>query len=192
MTAVAKLATRMSVHEFLGWEPRDGLRYELVDGQPRAMAPASTVHGYLQSELGRLIGNHLREHRPGCHVITNPGVVPNLPSAHNFRIPDLGVTCAPVTPGQASMPDPVLLVEILSPSNQSDSWSNVWAYTSISSLQEILVLDSTSMSAGILQRTPEGAWPKEPAPLSDGRLMLSSIGFGVSLAALYGPIGIVA
>jgi len=124
MTAVAKLATRMSVHEFLGWEPRDGLRYELVDGQPRAMAPASTVHGYLQSELGRLIGNHLREHRPGCHVITNPGVVPNLLSAHNFRIPDLGVTCAPVTPGQASMPDPVLLVEILSPSNQADSWSN--------------------------------------------------------------------
>jgi Uma2 family endonuclease len=156
------------------------------------MAPASTVHGYLQSELGRLIGNHLREHRPGCHVITNPGVVPNLLSAHDFRIPDLGVTRAPVTPGQASMPAPVLLVEILSPSNQADSWSNVWAYTSISSLQEILVLDSTSMCAEILQRTPEGAWPKEPAPVSDGRLMLSSIGFGVSLAALYGPIGIVA
>jgi Uma2 family endonuclease len=57
----------MSARKFLSFKPSDGMRYELVDGEPRAMAPTSTVHGYLQSELGRLIGNHLREHRPGCH-----------------------------------------------------------------------------------------------------------------------------
>ena len=64
MPVAAKIPVRMTVDEFLKWDSADGLRYELVDGEPRAMAPASTVHGFLQSELARLIGNHLREMAP--------------------------------------------------------------------------------------------------------------------------------
>jgi len=188
MTSLAKRPPRMSVRDFLGFEPGDGLCYELVDGQPRAMAPASTVHGYLQSELGRLIGNHLRAHRPGCHVIANPGVVPQVLSAHNVRIPDLAVTCAPVAPGQPWLPDPILLVEVQSPSNQAHTWSNVWPYTSIASVQEILVLDSTLAAAEVLRRTPEGGWPQEPAFVVDGELAFGSIGLSVPLTALYAPI----
>ena len=131
MIALAKVPVRMSVRDFLSWESADGLRYELVDGELRAMAPASTVHGLLQNELGRLIGNHLRERRPGCEVVANPGIIPQMLSAHNVRVPDLGVTCSPILPGQATLPDPVLLFEILSPSNQTKTWSNVWTYTSI-------------------------------------------------------------
>jgi Uma2 family endonuclease len=47
----------MTVDEFLKWDSEDGLRYELVDGDPRAVAPASTIHGFLQNELGSLIRN---------------------------------------------------------------------------------------------------------------------------------------
>jgi hypothetical protein len=43
-----------------------------------SMAPASTVHGFLQNELGRLIGTHLRDKAPGCEVVANPGVIPRL------------------------------------------------------------------------------------------------------------------
>jgi hypothetical protein len=63
----------------------DGLRYELVDGEPRAMAPASTIHGFVQNELGRLTGNHLRDRASGCEVVANPGIVPRLFSEHNVR-----------------------------------------------------------------------------------------------------------
>src|SRR5271157_5729875 len=118
MVVLAKIPVRMTVCEFLKWDSDDGLRYELVDGEPRAMAPASAVHGFLQNELGRLIGNHLRAHAPDCRVVANPGVVPGLLSAHNVRVPDLAITCAPVLPGQATLADPVLLVEVLSPTNQ--------------------------------------------------------------------------
>lgn len=103
----------------------------------RAMAPASTVHGFLQGELARLIGNHLREAAPECEVVANPGVVPRLLSEHNVRIPDLAVSCSPLAAGQATLADPVLLIEILSPSNQAKTWTNFWAYTSIASVQEI-------------------------------------------------------
>ena len=49
----------MLLDEFLVWDAPDGGRWQLVDGEPRAMAPASDVHGTMQSELGRLIGTHL-------------------------------------------------------------------------------------------------------------------------------------
>lgn len=192
MAARAKLPVRMTVHEFLEWDPGDGARYELVDGVPNAMAPGSNVHGYLQNELGRLIGNHLRQRRSDCDVLANPGVVPHLMSAHNVRVPDPGVTCSPVAAGQATLSRPVLLIEILSPSNQAHTWANVRAYTSIPTVQDILVPDSASVAAEVLCRNPDGSWPEEPEPIRDGVLTLASIGFAVALADLYARTGLAA
>jgi len=182
----------MTVRDFLDWESGDGLRYELVDGEPRAMAPAGTIHGFLQSELSRVIGNHLRDHRPGCDVLANPGIVPHVLSAHNVRVPDLAVTCSPLRPGQATLPDPVLVIEILSPSNQAQTWSNVWTYTSIPSVQEILVLHSSRIAAELLRRTAEGGWPEQPELIGDAVMTLSSIGFAMPLADLYTRTGLTA
>jgi Uma2 family endonuclease len=192
MSALAKLPVYMTVRDFLDWEPGDGLRYELVDGEPQAMAPAGTIHAFLQSELNRLLGNHLRAHRDRCEVLANPGVVPRLLSAHNVRIPDLAVTCAPLVPGQTTLPDPVLIVEILSPGNQAQTWSNVRAYTSIPSVREILVLHSTRIAAELLRRTADGGWPEEPEAIGDATLTLSSIDFRIRLAELYARTGLTA
>src|SRR4051794_15939434 len=124
--------TRMTLDEFLSWDSGDqsGRLWQLVDGEPVAMAPGSENHGALQGEIGRLIANHLRTTRPGCRLIVTPGIVPRLNSNRNFRIPDLGVTCSPPSAG-LMVPDPVLLIEILSPSNETATWRNVWAYTTI-------------------------------------------------------------
>jgi len=180
----------MRVTDFLLWDPGDGLRYELVDGAPRAMAPANTTHALLQNELGRLIGNQLLHRGTRCEVLAIPGVIPHLLSAHNIRIPDLGVTCSPFIPGQPAMTDPILLVEILSPSNQAKTWSNVWAYTTIPSLQEILVLYTTRISTKILRRDQDGKWPNEPTERTLGDLELSSIDFRLPLVELYRRTGL--
>lgn len=190
MSAVAEWPVHYTVQEFLSWDPGDGQRYELVDGLPRAMAPASNVHGFLQAELGSLIRNHLRQHRPECEVIANPGIVPQILSGHNFRIPDLGVTCARIRPGSSMLPEPLLLVEILSPSNQADTWSNVWTYTSIPTVQEILILHSAQVAAEVLRRTGEGGWPGGTELVTDGDLVLSSIGFRESIGELYARSGV--
>jgi Uma2 family endonuclease len=190
MAVLAKIPVRMNVDQFLKWDSGDECRYELVDGEPRAMAPASTVHGFLRNELGRLIGNHLRETAPKCEVVANPGVVPRLLSEHNVRIPDLAVTCSPLAAGQATLPDPVLLIEILSPSNQAKTWSNVWAYTSIASVREILVLRADRISAELLRRSSQGEWPERPIAITEGELVLESIDFRVALADLYARTGL--
>jgi len=41
MSAFAKVPVWMSVAQFLVWDSGDPYRYELVDGEPHAMAPAS-------------------------------------------------------------------------------------------------------------------------------------------------------
>ena len=91
--------------------PGDGLgtRFELIDGVSRAMAPGSDAHNTIVMTLGRLIGNHLAKRRPGCRVVAAPGVQPRIRAEWNFRIPDLGVTCAPNRPGEISHPIPYSL-----------------------------------------------------------------------------------
>ena len=81
--------------------------------------------------------------------------------------------------------DPVLLIEILSPSNQAETWANVWAYTTIPSVQEILVLKTASIGAELLRRNLDGSWPSQPLSIETGELTLESIGFGIPLAAAY-------
>jgi Uma2 family endonuclease len=186
MVALAKTQLRMSVAEFLDWNPTDSRRWQLIDGEPRAMAPANAVHAYLQAELGRVIGNHLRASGRACDVFTNPGVVPATMAAHNMRVPDLAVGCSPFDLNQAAPANPVLIVEILSPGNRADTWANVWAYTSIPSVREILVLRADAIGGDLLRRLPDASWPDRPTVIGDDDLVLDSIGFRVALSDLYG------
>ena len=186
--APPEIPSRMTVAEFLEWagSVEDGTRYQLIDGAPRAMAPASMTHGIVQSTAARLIGNHLAALRNGCRVITTPGVRPRVRAENNFRIPDLGVSCAPDHPGLRAVPDPVLLIEILSPSNEADTWQNVWAYTSLPSVHEILVLRVTEVAAELLRRGTDGHWPEQSLRIGASEdLVLESIGFRIALPDLY-------
>ena len=185
MVALSKMPAEMSVGEFLAWQPGDGRAWQLVDGEPQAMAPASRTHGTLQAELARLIGNHLVEQGSPCTVVTEPGVVPHVQASHNVRIPDLAVTCSDYDTEEAAVADPVLVIEFLSPSNQAETWANVWAYTTIPSVREILVVRTASVGADLLRRAADGSWPREPDYVRDGDLVLESVGFRTALGGLY-------
>ena len=144
MSAVNPLPSAMSVAEFLAWEPPDlSDRWELVDGTPRAMSPTRPRHGALLSEVSRLISNHLVESRPSCRVIIEPGIQPKVRGKFNGRVPDLAVTCVRLEPEDRLLRKPVVAIEILSPSNEAETWQNVWSYVTIPSVQEILVLHSS-------------------------------------------------
>jgi Uma2 family endonuclease len=175
----------MTVAEFLEWCPEDGHRWQLVDGEPLAMAPAKPQHGAIQNEAGRLIANHLESSARPCVVMTTPGVIPRLRPGSNFRVPDLGVTCAPVDASATHLDQPVLLIGVLSRSNRAQTRANVWAYTTLPSVQEIVVLHAEKRRAELLRRGTDGAWPEEPDIVTEGDLVLESIGFRAPLAALY-------
>src|SRR5690349_2545122 len=91
---VRKVPAMMDTAEFLAWDAPADSRWQLVDGEPQAMAPASRTHNTLQGEVGRLIGNHLAEKGTNCTVVPNAGTIPRIRADANFRIPDLAVTCS--------------------------------------------------------------------------------------------------
>jgi Uma2 family endonuclease len=185
MVAALRIPDRMTVAEFLAWDAPSGHRWQLVDGEPQAMAPASRTHNGILGELGALIRNHLLAQGGPCSVVPTPGVVPRVRADSNFRIPDLAVTCSDYQEEEYDLTDPVLLAEILSPSNRSETWTNVWAYTTKPSVQEILLVHSTRVGAELLRRRPDGSWPEQSMTIDDGEIELASIGFRVPLAALY-------
>ncbi|HYZ23601.1 MAG TPA: Uma2 family endonuclease [Rhodopila sp.] len=185
MEPALQIPSVMTLEEFLAWDAPPGVPWQLVDGEPRAMAPGSRTHNLLQTELSRLIGNHFVQQRSACSVIVNPGIVPRIRAASNFRVPDLAVTCSAYQEEEYALTDPVLVVEILSPSNKAETWANVWAYTTIPSVQEILILHSTRIGAEILRRDAAGNWPERAEVIEEGALALLSIGFTVDLAAVY-------
>jgi Uma2 family endonuclease len=185
MDAAVQIPSFMTVREFLAWDAPWGAPWQLVDGEPRAMAPGSRTHNVILGELTALIRNHLLDRGSPCQVIPIPGMIPRVRADINFRIPDLAVTCSSYQQEEHYLTDPVLAVEILSPSNKAETWTNIWAYTSIPSLQEILILDSTKVAADLLRRDRGGAWPEQPLRIEHGILELTSIDFRIDLAAIY-------
>ncbi len=185
MSAALKHPPRMTVAEFLAWNPPDGLRWQLVDGEPQAMAPASETHGRIMIETSRLIANHLVSRDSPCVVVGAPGVRPRVRAKSNVRIPDLAVTCAPARADAALTEAPILAIEILSPSNENETWANVWAYTTIPSIQEILVIRQDAIGVELLRRRPDGSWPEDPDSIEQGPLHLASIDFTCAVEAVY-------
>ncbi|TMJ68064.1 MAG: Uma2 family endonuclease [Alphaproteobacteria bacterium] len=95
-------------------------------------------------------------------------------------------TRQPEEPGQYIVPHPILLVEILSSDDARDTWDNVWSYTTIPSVREIVVVHSTRVFAELLRRDPDSNWPAEPEEIGpDGTLRLESIAFTCPLPAVY-------
>lgn len=176
---------RMTVEEFLDWaEVQDGF-WQLRDGRPELMNPPAVPHGEIQGELAGLIRDHLRARRSPCRVVVTPGVIPRIRSDRNMLVPDLAVTCRPPSADRALF-EPVLLIEIVSPSNERQTWANVWAFTTIPSVREILVISSLRIGAELLRRRPDGSWPERPEALGpEDTLALESIGFAAPLAAAY-------
>jgi Uma2 family endonuclease len=185
MSAAPKIPEFMTLAEFLGWSAPGQELWQLVEGAPVAMAPASRTHGAIQSELGALIRNHLLEKGSPCSVVTTPGVVPRVRANVNCRIPDLAVVCSRYQIEESALTDPVLVIEILSPSNHAETWSNVWTYTTIPSVKEIVIVRTSEIGVEFLRRGADGSWPEQPTLIAEGAARFESIGLALPVEAIY-------
>jgi Uma2 family endonuclease len=193
MSAALDLIQPLTVEEFLNWPDDEfGRRQQLIDGEIVTMSPPGEIHGTIQATLAYLLTDHLRRTRPGCRVVVTPGVVPRFRAAINARVPDLGVTCAPPAPDQRLVAEPLVLIEILSPNNKAATMANLWAYTTVPSVHEVVTLHSTRVGATVLRRQADGTWPPDAILVRPGgTLELASLGFSVPLAEAYVGTGLV-
>ncbi len=179
---------RMNVEEFLRWEDGTDTRYELVDGFPLAMAPPAEAHRILAMRLGARIDAALESRRP-CNAQVEAGVI-RPDRADFYYVADIAVTCRLNEPGRQAVVDPVLLVEILSPSTeQHDRRTKLPAYRQIESVQEILLMDADNYYAELYRRE-NGRWIIELLRGPEATLHLSSVELKATMSDLYSGIAI--
>lgn len=176
----------MTTAEFLDWDGggHQG-KLELVNGFVRAISPASGTHALIQANLAYLIGAHLRRKNMPCRVGTEAPIVPRLHANDNVRAPDLAVTCSELQSGK-TFSDPVLIIEVLSPSNQRETWESIWACATIPGLTEIAVVDSERVGVQVFRKTDDGGGHQDGESIeSGGTVRLSSIDAAFEIAEIY-------
>jgi Uma2 family endonuclease len=176
---------RMTLAEFLIWDDGTDARYELVDGRIVSMAPPNDAHGTIVASIGFEIRNQLR---PPRRVATGAGILrPNRDDS--YYVADLGVTCGPAADTRQYLPEPVLIVEVLSPSTEDhDRGRKVTDYREIPSLQEILVVSSQQRRVELWRR--EGDHWRVEDLIGEASVRLESSNASIPLAAIYANVAL--
>ena len=174
---------RWTLEEFLAFDDGTDRRAELFDGAIVAMAPPARAHGTLVSRLSRVIGNGLR---PPSEVIAEAGIVPPERGDSYYQA-DLTVTCTPGAPGDQFVAEPVLIVEVLSPSTAAtDRDRKLPDYRRIGSLRDILLVSSTEPRIEHFHRSADGWKVQDYA--GRGAVTLGSVDVTLDLAELYAGV----
>lgn len=167
---------RMTVDEFLDWDDGTDTRYELIDGQPRAMASGSPAHTELVARVTTSLASRVRE---PCRVHSG-ATVRHAAEAWRSFIPDVLVTCEPRQEGQKAIEAPRLIVEVLSPSTAGlDHGEKFDFYRAIPSVEEVLFVASTTRRIEVWRRQ-NGEWHAQ----------LLGKGAMLALIACEGPIAV--
>jgi len=176
----------MSLDDFLTWEDGTDTRYELIGGFIVAMAPPARAHGALAIRVGSRLDAALSMRRP-CMAHAEAGII-HPDRADNYFVADIAVTCAPFEPNVQAIKDPILIVEILSPSTERhDRRVKLPAYREIETVQEILLVGSDGRYAE-LHRRAGAHWIVEIFPGAAETIALSSVATEISISELYDGI----
>jgi Uma2 family endonuclease len=176
---------RWTVDEFLAWDDGSDRRYELVDGQIVAMAPPSGAHAAIVINLGAELRSRLR---PPSRVLAEAGILITDRSDTYYQA-DLAVTCTPPDRGRQDVLDPVLLVEVLSPSTAvHDRGRKAEDYLRLPSVREILLVGSEERRVRYWRRDGP-RWIVEDL-IGEAELRLETVPDPIPLAAIYEGSGV--
>lgn len=180
----ARSRRRYSYAEYLEYERDSGLKHEFVDGEILAMAGGSRRHNALAArvvaalELGR---------GRGCFAFQSDQKIRVLATGR-ATYPDASVACEPIEsdpgdPTGATITNPTLLVEVLSPSTEDDDRGDKWyAYQQLPSLQEYVLVSQSRTRVEVFRRQANGTW--EYREVTAGEVVLTT-GAVLDLARLY-------
>lgn len=176
----------LTVEEFLDSCPNDERHYELLDGVIVAMAPPAIAHQTIAGNLAFELGAAMRANRPDCTVRSQAGIAPQGLSGRNHFEADIVVTCRFANDYRGINAEPLLIVEIQSPSTERDDhFIKLPQYQAIPSAEEILYIESERVAATLYRRDTAGNWRAIETAGPQARLQLQTIGLDIPLAAIY-------
>ena len=152
---VARSDEGMTVEDFLALD-REKLnpKYEFRNGEMVAMAGGSTNHTILITNMSMLLQSQLR--KSSCSAL----VEGTLKVEDECYLPDIMVTCneADLTENKTYIEHPKVVIEVLSPTTETDDRRNkLWIYTQCDSIQEyVLVNWDIKMVQRMTRKSTEG------------------------------------
>lgn len=179
---------RMTVDEFLAWDHGTDRRYELVSGEIVAMAPPSPDHGTVAGNLTTQINLQLT---PACRVMTEAGI--RLRRDDSFFQADLAVSCVPPDRTHAWAAEPILIIEVLSPTTEEhDRKVKLPEYRELPSVREIVLIDPNRVYCEVHRRQNGSRWLVDIILDQTRSLRLDSISADVPLSAVYAKTAVAA
>jgi Uma2 family endonuclease len=169
----------MSLDEFLAWEREQPERHEYARGVITMMTGGSLDHSTIASNLwtalrDRLRGRACRAFRGDAKVVANNSV----------RYPDLSVTCTFLRGTDDIVLEPVLVIEVISPSTEREHRGRKrFDYFATSSIQQYAIIEQEARRVDLYTRAGD-RWTDEVIE-GEAILRLSSIGVEVVLDAIY-------
>ena len=169
----------MSLEEFLAWEREQPERHEYAGEVITMMTGGSLDHSTIASNLwtalrDRLRGSACRAFRGDTKVIAN----------NSIRYPDLSVTCTLVRGNDDVVLEPVLVIEVVSPSTErEDRGRKKFDYFATPAIQQYAIIEQEARRIDLYTRAGD-SWTNEIVQ-GNAVLKLSSIGVEVSLDTIY-------
>jgi Uma2 family endonuclease len=179
MSSVA--TSEMDVDAFLLWaEGREG-RWELREGRPVMMAPERAAHALTKYAAQKALEAAIQRAGLPCRMFPD-GMTVRI-TARNAYEPDALVVC-PAPPMDAiEIPNPVIVVEVLSPSTADDHGPKLDGYFSLRSIEHYLILDPDRRVMIHHKRGQAGAI--ETRILRDGVVRLDPPGLEADVAGFF-------
>jgi Uma2 family endonuclease len=132
----------MTSDQFIAWamEQPEGCRYELVAGQVVAMAPERSAHALTKFHVARRLAEAVEREGLICTVYPD-GMSVEVDATTTYE-PDALVRCGLPLPADAvKLSDPVIVVEVLSPSTRArDSSIKLLDYFRLPSVRHYLIV----------------------------------------------------
>jgi Uma2 family endonuclease len=139
MTALPK--TQMTVDEYLSWAAEQPGRFELLDGAVFAMSPEGAGHAERKAAVHAALLAGIRARRLACFALPD-GMTVRINEMTAYE-PDALVYCGTKLPSAAiEVPNPVVVVEVLSPSTRHvDLSAKLADYFRLQSIAHYLIVD---------------------------------------------------
>ena len=176
---------RLSLEAYLAWENEQPEKHEFHRGEVFAMVGARRVHGRVQSNLSRHLGNQLAG--SACQVFVDSLKVQI--GDDTVLYPDLFVTCDKADlRTDLIFRAPTLVIEVLSPSTQAYDRSAKFAlYRRIPALQEYILVDPDTRRVEAFRRGADGLWVLHDMSDTD-TLVAASVNARVAMADVFDGI----
>jgi Uma2 family endonuclease len=161
-------------------------KWELINGRVvRGMVGARLTHHLVVRNVSLALDNHIRSRGLPCRTFTETFWL-----KQRFQklaaFPDIMVRCGPVEADLASLEDPIILIEVVSPTSRGrDRGEKARAYMRLPSARHVVFIDRDRVLIDGFDRSGDAWLPRDPIESIDATFNLEALAFSLPVAEVY-------